>query len=397
MLTRVTVALYSSSTNNELLDEAVKGIKSLINAERVDIILMDKDKKTCSITSSHPGKGEYRISEDRLSKIYEHSNRRAAIHNEVMEDMQLLSDIANDFKVDNFMVVWLRRKEEFSGALRIINRANGRFDTEDLRIVSIFANNFTVALDNIHLYGDLKKKIDELKEAQQQLVQAAKLTAIGQLASNVAHEINNPLTSILGFAELIRDEQDIKVIMRDIDIIQQESLRARDIVKQLLEFSRKRSLELKDTDINEILRDVLKLAALNVKSTGIIIKENYKEIPYVLADGNQLKQVFINFINNGIAAMGREGVLNIETGIRDSEVYVSISDTGGGIDKEVLPHIFEPFFTTKADKGTGLGLSVSYNIIDAHGGRINVKSEKGQGTRFTIVLPVRKGVLRGFL
>ncbi len=394
LLTRVTVTLYGAMDRDELLQEAFGSLHHIIDVERVDIILPCDEKGVFCLMTTEDDERTVCIDENAMNDIFHKSNRKAVIHNEVTEDTNILREFDDGLKVRDLMVVWLKHKNEFRGALKVANKRSGKFDTEDLRILSIFANNLIVALDNLRLYDDLLSKMDELKETQQQLIQAAKLAAIGELASNVAHEINNPLTSILGYAELIKDESDLDLIMSDIEIIQAESLRARDIVKQLLEFSRKKPLELKWTDVNALLQDVLKLASVKIKSTQIRIKESYGEIPAIMADDNQLKQVFINFINNGIAAMGVEGTLTIETGESGNSVFVNITDTGSGIDSAVLPHIFEPFFTTKEEKGTGLGLSISYRIVEAHGGRITVHSKKEEGSQFVITLPVRQPVSR---
>jgi signal transduction histidine kinase len=247
----------------------------------------------------------------------------------------------------------------------------------------------SVALENAKLYDDLKRQMEELQNAQEQLVQAAKLIAIGELASNVAHEINNPLTSVLGYAELIKEETDVRRIMSDIEIIEKESLRAREIVHQLLEFSRKRSLQIKEVDVNAVLDEVIELTMLQIKDTSITVKKDYGRLPLIEGDENQLKQVFINVINNAIFAMDSSGVMEIGTLARLGNVYIKISDTGQGIPKELQGRIFEPFFSTKKEKGTGIGLSVSYKIIQSHKGHIDVESEPGKGSTFTVVLPIK--------
>ncbi len=232
------------------------------------------------------------------------------------------------------------------------------------------------------------KQMQELKETQEQLIQAAKLAAIGELASNVAHEINNPLTSIMGYAELVKEETDVDDIMRDIDIIERESMRARDIVHQLLEFSRKRPLEIMEVEINNLIKESISLLHVQIKDARIKISEKYSELPLITGDPNQLKQVFINVINNSIDSMSQKGgEINISTSKNETGIVVEISDDGQGIPNNILSKIFEPFFTTKKDRGTGLGLSITYKIIQSHKGKIDVTSEEGKWTKFTIFLP----------
>ncbi|MBI5188587.1 MAG: HAMP domain-containing protein [Nitrospirae bacterium] len=232
------------------------------------------------------------------------------------------------------------------------------------------------------------QQMQELKDAQEQLIQTAKLAALGEIASNIAHELNNPLTCILGYAGLIKEEKEIDSIMRNTEVIIKESMRARDIVRQLLEFSRKRPLEIKRVDLNETIKDIVRFVSVQLKNANITTIENYGEIPHISGDENQLKQVFLNVINNAIFAMPKGGNITINTDVKDGQVYIDISDTGIGIPEEIMHRIFEPFFTTKQERGTGLGLSISYRIIQSHGGRINVESEEGKGTRFIITFPV---------
>ena len=329
-----------------------------------------------------------RIPKENFIDIYRSSNRRPLTLNDNASALPF-GEIDKNLDVKNLILIWIRQKGELLGAIRVANKKSGDFSEEDSRILGILANNVSVALENAKLYENLKKQMAELKETQEELVQAAKLAAIGELASNIAHEINNPLTSILGYSELIKEETDINNIMRDIEVIEKESLRARDIVHQLLEFSRKRPLEIKEIQINDIMSEVLALAAVPLKDSNIKISKLYGDIPLIEGDANQLKQVFLNIINNAIFAMQGGGSIGVTTTMTDKDsVHIEIQDTGKGIPKEILQRIFEPFFTTKQEKGTGLGLSVSYKIIQSHNGRIDVESEEDRGTKFTIVLPV---------
>jgi two-component system NtrC family sensor kinase len=231
--------------------------------------------------------------------------------------------------------------------------------------------------------------MEELRETQEQLIQSAKLAAIGELASNVAHEINNPLTSIIGFAELSKEEDDMEAIRKGLEIIEKESLRARDIVKQLLGFARKKPLQLTEVKINDVAKEVVVLSSSQARMGRVKVIEEYGDVPVTTGDIDQLKQVFLNIITNAVHAMPDGGSITIRTSTLGEYILVSMTDTGHGISNEVRQRIFEPFFTTKKEKGTGLGLSISYRIIQDHGGRIDVESEEGKGTTFIIRLPVK--------
>jgi two-component system NtrC family sensor kinase len=296
----------------------------------------------------------------------------------------------NGQPIRNMLLGWVRLKGELAGIIRLADKRDGEFTDEAARLIGIISNNVSVAIENSKLYEDLKAQMKELRETQEQLLQAAKLAAIGELASNVAHEINNPLTSIMGYAGLIREETNLENIMDDIAVIERESSRARDIVQQLLEFAKRRPLEIKEVDINSLMRDAISLAGVQLKNARIRIKENYSELPMIMGDPNQLKQVFLNLIHNSVhATSGCGKEIFISTGRKGANVFIEIADTGCGIPRDVLPRIFEPFFTTKREKGTGLGLSITYKIIQSHGGSIDVRSEEGKGATFTIYLPAR--------
>jgi len=385
-----TASLYSATEIRELMRITIETVQGIVNVGQAGIVVFDKTNRMFCLVNPDMREEAESLTPELVLGMCEDAGRKAVFINNVTSDVWPLKEMDGDSQPRNIAMIWLKHKGECRGLIRMTDKGDGDFDSEDLKLLSVLANNFSVAFDNITLYSDLRKKMQELQETQEQLVQAAKLAAIGEIASNVAHEINNPLTSILGYAELMREESDRDSILRDIGIIEQESLRAREIVRQLLEFSRKKPLELKATNVNEILKDVLKLVSVRVKGTAMQIEENYGIIPETMVDGDQLKQVFLNMINNAFAAMGEVGTLTLETSFIHDEILISIVDTGPGIDEEALPRIFEPFFTTKHDKGTGLGLSISYRIVSAHNGRIEVTSRRGEGTKFTITLPIRR-------
>ncbi len=239
-----------------------------------------------------------------------------------------------------------------------------------------------------HIIRNIEKEI----ELQRQLIQSEKLSTMGQLVSGVAHELNNPLTGIIGFSELLMLEAD-KSIYKDLKRIQEEAARARRIVQNLLSFARMHKPEKTKIDINGIIKNVLELKSYEMRVDNIEIKCNLDQnLPVTMGDPHQLQQVFLNIINNAhqaIISAARSGVMNIRTCKKETSIIIEFSDTGPGISKENLTRIFDPFFTTKeVGKGTGLGLSLSYGIIKDHGGTIQAFSEEGRGAIFAIALPI---------
>jgi two-component system NtrC family sensor kinase len=239
----------------------------------------------------------------------------------------------------------------------------------------------------------VEQKSQELENAQDQLIQSEKLTALGKLAAGIAHEINNPLTSILlnshMVAERIDNDKDLK---ESLQLIIDETARCASIVTGLLEFARQTPPEKKESEINDVLERILRLFESQMILNNIKVKKNLeRDLPMLLVDVNKMKQVFTNIILNSMESMTGGGELSITTHISGNKwVAILFRDTGHGISKENLRKIFDPFFTTKGTKGTGLGLAVTYGIIQQHHGEIDIESEEGKGTVVTIRLPVNE-------
>jgi len=266
-----------------------------------------------------------------------------------------------------------------------------RFATEELRLAEGIALQGALAIENARLYEGVKQQMAELKQTQAQLVQSTKLAAIGELAANIAHEINNPLTTVLGFASFIAERLSPDDPTREeLGLIQEEASRARDIVRDLLQFSRQRDFMPEPSDVNMVLEQVVAMVRRQGALNGITATEAYgPDLPMVEMDVPRIKQVFLNIINNAVYAMKNGGSLTLRSTVEGTTVRIAFEDTGPGIPAEVLGRIFDPFFTTKPEvSGTGLGLSVSLGIVQSHGGTIDVRSELGAGTTFTVTLPI---------
>src|SRR4029453_12772358 len=276
-------------------------------------------------------------------------------------------------------------------------REHHRFTSEELRLAEGIALQAAVASENSRLYEGVKHQMAELKRTQAQLIQSTKLAAIGELAANIAHEINNPLTSVLGFASYLAEQIPPGRPMREeLDLIQEEAGRARDIVRDLLHFSRQREFIPQITDLNTVLEQTLAMVRRQGALESITLREEYASgLGPAEVDVPRIKQVFLNLINNAVYVMkDRGGSLTIRSSASGDTVQVEGIDTGTGIAPEHIDRIFEPFFTTKPDvSGAGCGLSVSLGIVQSHGGTIEVKSEVGRGSTFIVKLPARPGAV----
>jgi signal transduction histidine kinase len=243
----------------------------------------------------------------------------------------------------------------------------------------------------LSLIIDRKHSQVEERKLHAQLRHADRLATIGQLASGVAHELNEPLANILGFAQLAGKCPDLpEQAGQDIEKIVKASLHAREIVRKLLLFSRQMPTRKEKTNINDLIKEGLYFLQSRCIKEGIEL--NYllpEHPPEITVDPSQLKQVIVNLVVNAIQAMPEGGKLDIRTRTRGDHISIFVEDTGVGMSKEILKQIFLPFFTTKdVGEGTGLGLSVVHGIVTSHGGTIKVDSTVGLGTTFEIILPL---------
>lgn len=237
--------------------------------------------------------------------------------------------------------------------------------------------------------------INEKKKTQELYHRAEKLVALGQLSAGIAHELNTPLGSILGYARLMMKDKNLDETQRErLSVIAEQAKRGSAIISGLLSFARQSNSALKDAqkeDINAVISDVLKMLGTEMEKRNIKLIAEFKKLPPVKMDRRQMEQVIINLLLNAVQALDKDGWIKIRTGCGGGFLKIEIEDNGPGIGDDIKDKIFEPFFTTKpVGQGTGLGLFICSGIVSEHGGSIHVESSEEGGALFTITLPLDK-------
>lgn len=244
------------------------------------------------------------------------------------------------------------------------------------------------------LFLGVSHDVTEKAQIFRRLLQSEKLSSLGELVAGVAHELNNPMTSVLGYAELLRQEHgESPAVKTDLEKIIVEATRAKKILRNLLIFARRYPPEKAPTDLNDVIESVLEVRAYEISANRIEIERMLDpNLPPVVVDPHRMRQVFLNIVNNAINAMKeqqQERCLTVITTFDATSVRITFQDSGSGIPSRLLTKVFDPFFTTmEVGKGTGLGLSLSYSIVEEHGGKITTLTRRGEGTQFVIELPL---------
>ncbi len=276
----------------------------------------------------------------------------------------------------------LRRSDE-------IGELAEAFDQMTLQLQERTAEAARLYAETVQRNKELAAINAKLQAAQLQLIQSEKLAAIGQLTAGIVHDVKNPLAVIKGMAELMQQDDLPAQLQEEIGVIRESAVKANRIVSDLLKFARQTKPEITYQDMRETIEAALRLTAYLTRAAHVQVVKDLPSEPVIASyDSQQIEQVLINMIDNATHAMPDGGTLRVNLSAVEGVVAIAIQDTGTGIAPEHLSRIFDPFFTTKPEgMGTGLGLSVSYGIISTHRGRIDVESELGKGTTFTILLP----------
>ena len=313
--------------------------------------------------------------------------------NALPEDFRRMQ-LEEGVKTSQFVVLW--SKGRMMGALVVGSRQGRQFSTSELNLLAAIGNQVATTIDKSLLLNATREAYETLRLTQEQLLQSEKMVAVGQLISGVAHELNNPLTAILGYSQLLKSDEFTTVRGADyVEKLYKQAMRTHRIVQNLLSVARQHKPERTQAHLNQVLEDTVALREYDMKLNNIRIHRDFApDLPVTGADPHQLQQVFLNILNNAVDAIqetGKSGDVWIRTSTTGGRITVEFTDSGAGVQN---PHkIFDPFYTTKpVGKGTGLGLSICYGIVKEHAGEIHVRNSPPRGATFIIDLPVSVAV-----
>jgi len=387
----------------ELMDRTAKMVLEIIKADRALIMLVDDQSGELLPRATRTRGGLQSVGDIRFSKTISRQvfeTGRSVLTSDAMEDYRFLASESIVLQgIRSTLCVPIKTKERTLGIIHVdtLGKIMG-FSQEDLELLAAMGYQIGIAVENAKLVTDLKKANVELREQQEQLIEAERLALLGKIAGGVAHEIGNPIMSVQGFTAMatkkLKDgmpsSEAIHECVNHLNIVQEEAQRCIQIVESISQFYRRKRSDVAPTDVNAVVDAALSVARFHMNQGHLdIVRDLKPDLPQILANRGLLQQVVVNLLLNARDAMPNGGTLTVATGFENPPwVTLRISDTGCGINPEDMEKIFRPLFTTKGEgKGTGLGLSISQDIIKSHQGAIDVESVPGKGTTFMIRLP----------
>jgi signal transduction histidine kinase/CheY-like chemotaxis protein len=321
-------------------------------------------------------------------------------------------DRETGYRTKSLLVVPMKTpKGEVLGVLKLMNRRPDRgrpfasvediarhavpFSARSQDLAMALAAQGAVALENSRLYAELRAALATVEESQQRVIRSERLRALGEMAGGVAHDFNNVLAVIVGRAQLLQRQIDAPDLRRQLQIIEHVAQDGAQTVRRIQEFARmRRTRPWQQVDVTEVVREVVEAARprwsdqAQARAVTYAMRLDLAPVPPVTGDPAELRETFLNLLFNALDAMPQGGSVTFSTRVEGDRVACVVADTGVGMSEAVRQRCFEPFFTTKAEHGTGLGLSIAYGIVTRHGGEIEVWSRPGEGSRFTVRLPI---------
>jgi len=397
--------IITSSLNIEDVYEAfADGVKRLVDFDRFSIVLVEGDRaRLVAVVSAV--ETELRtgviVPLEGSAAEWVVETKRTNIETDFAQERQFPADEAHlRSGLRSAIRLPLFSRGEAIGTFNLSSRRPNAYGEREQEVLEELAGRIAVAIENAQLFEEARARVEELKAAQEYLVQTERQRALAEMAGGVAHDFNNVLSVVLGRAQLALEDVKEPKLKKSLQVIEQSAYDAANMVRRLQEFTGATVGEKLETlDLNQVVKSALKMvetrrAENQVNGVKIDIDADLGEVYIVEGNPAELRGVLVNIIFNAMDALPQGGRIAVKTAREDSWVLLSISDTGTGMTEEVEKRIFDPFFTTKGSRGSGLGLSASHGIISKHGGSIEVDSTLGKGSTFYIRLPIFNGTRR---
>ncbi|HKD80269.1 MAG TPA: ATP-binding protein [Candidatus Angelobacter sp.] len=400
VLNNIAVTFNQSFDLDEILQLIMLQMVELFSTDTAAVYLFDEETSTLLKKSSYGHGSTWGPESDKVVIPADFISAVKAEHMEIIDQSyvprlpQVLQRAVALEGLKSWLWVVLWRKEKILGVLATSSRSPREFTRSEEGVMVAVGRQLATTIEKVQLYQETRKAYDDLRRTQEQLLQSEKMSAVGQLISGVAHELNNPLTAILGYTQLLESEKLDSRVEEFIVKLRKQAQRTQRIVQNLLSFARQHTPRRVHVDLRSVLEDTIALRDYDMKVNNITVERDFEPVlPSVVADPHQLEQVYLNIINNAADAMldgGRGGRLRIRVFTDNGHVVTSFHDSGPGIFDP--KHVFDPFYTTKrVGKGTGLGLSICYGIVQEHGGEISAQNHPSGGALLQVRLPAAAG------
>ena len=399
-LLTVSHAVVNTLDLNVILSTIAKQVRQVIQTDECTVFLLNQPEQVlepvvCDVENYYEEMMACRLQLGEGITGMVALTGKGEIVNDAENDPRAVSVPNTPEEMSSLLCVPLFEREKVVGVITMVRMGDRHFVDEDLALATLFAGQCSAAIANARLFEGTKAAYEELRQTQVQLVQSAKLNALGEMAGGVAHDFNNILAAILGRTQLLLQGLENDELRGQLRVIEQAALDGAHTVRRVQEFTRVRQDEhFEPLDVNQVLLGVLELtrtaweAGAKRRGISIDVALDLRTDRPIAGNASELREVFTNLFLNAVDAMPWGGRLSIRSENDERDVRVRIHDNGVGMDAETREKVFDPFFTTKQVKGTGLGLSVAYGIVTRHRGTIEVQSEPGVGTEFLLRFPV---------